>query len=49
MWTIEFARKLVTGSEFDIQFNDLKKSYPFGVAIFDNARYVIPMTQMFAS
>jgi Ethylbenzene dehydrogenase len=36
--TIEFARKLVTGSEFDVQFNDLKKQYAFGVAVFDNAQ-----------
>jgi len=38
MWTIEFARKLVTGSQFDVQFNDLKKSYAFGIAVFDNAQ-----------
>jgi len=37
-WTIEFARKLVTGSEFDVQFDDLKKSYAFGIAVFDNAQ-----------
>jgi hypothetical protein len=36
--TVEFSRKLVTGSEFDVQFNDLKKQYAFGVAIFDNAQ-----------
>lgn len=36
--TIEIARKLVTGSEFDVQFNDLKKQYAFGVAVFDNAQ-----------
>ena len=36
--TIEFSRKLVTGSEFDVQFNDLKKEYAFGVAVFDNAQ-----------
>ncbi len=36
--TIEFARKLVTGSEFDVQFSDLKKEYAFGVAVFDNAQ-----------
>ncbi len=36
--TVEFSRKLVTGSEFDVQFNDLKKEYAFGVAIFDNAQ-----------
>jgi Ethylbenzene dehydrogenase len=36
--TIEFARRLVTGSEFDVQFSDLKKQYAFGVAVFDNAQ-----------
>jgi hypothetical protein len=38
VWTIEIARKLVTGSEFDVQFSDLKKEYVFGVAVFDNAQ-----------
>ena len=38
MWTYEIARKLVTGSEYDVQFKDLKKSYAFGVAVFDNAQ-----------
>ncbi len=37
-WTLEFARKLVTGSEFDVQFKDMKKTYAFGVAVFDNAQ-----------
>jgi len=37
-WTLVFARKLVTGSDFDVQFNDLKKQYAFGVAVFDNAQ-----------
>jgi hypothetical protein len=36
--TVEISRKLVTGSEFDVQFNDLKKDYTFGVAVFDNAQ-----------
>jgi hypothetical protein len=36
--TIEFSRKLVTGSEFDVQFNDVKKEYAFGVTVFDNAQ-----------
>jgi hypothetical protein len=36
--TSVFWRKLVTGSEFDVQFSDLKKEYAFGVAIFDNAQ-----------
>jgi hypothetical protein len=36
--TIEIARKLVTGSDFDVQFNDPKKQYAFGMAVFDNAQ-----------
>jgi len=38
VWTLEFGRKLVTGSQFDIQFSDLKKAYLFGAAVFDNAQ-----------
>jgi hypothetical protein len=37
-WTLEFGRKLQTGSQFDVQFADLAKSYPFGLAIFDNVQ-----------
>jgi hypothetical protein len=37
-WTIVVARKLATKSEVDVQFDDLKKSYAFGVAVFDNAQ-----------
>lgn len=41
-WTIEFKRKLVTtgekAAEQDVQFNDLTKAYPFGVAVFDNTQ-----------
>lgn len=37
-WTMVFARKLVTGSKYDVQFDDLKGSYAFGVAAFDNAQ-----------
>jgi ethylbenzene dehydrogenase len=36
--TIVFWRKLVTGSEYDVQFDDMKKTYAFGVAVFDNAQ-----------
>jgi hypothetical protein len=36
--TIEFSRKLVTGSEYDVQFSDMKKQYAFGVSVFDNAQ-----------
>jgi hypothetical protein len=36
--TSVFWRKLVTGSEYDVQFSDLKKEYAFGVAVFDNAQ-----------
>jgi hypothetical protein len=38
MWTIEFGRKLDTGSQYDVQFTDLTAMYYFGVAIFDNAQ-----------
>ncbi len=37
-WTVEFSRKLTTGSAFDVQFNNLTRAYYFGVAIFDNAQ-----------
>ncbi len=37
-WTLEWSRKLSTGSQYDVQFNDLKKSYFFGVAVFDNTQ-----------
>jgi hypothetical protein len=32
------GRALVTGSEFDVQFDDLSATYFFGVAAFDNAQ-----------
>lgn len=38
MWTLEFGRALVTGSEFDVQFDDLTAMYYFGIANFDNAQ-----------
>lgn len=37
-WTLEFARALETGGETDVEFNDLDKTYYFGLAIFDNAQ-----------
>jgi len=37
-WTLEWSRKLVTGSQYDVQFDDLKKKYAFGVAVFANAQ-----------
>lgn len=36
--TAVMSRKLVTGSKFDVQWNDLNKRYPFGFAAFDNAQ-----------
>ena len=38
VWTIEFSRKLTTGSETDVQFSDLTGTYYFGFAIFENAQ-----------
>jgi Ethylbenzene dehydrogenase len=37
-WTYEIKRKLVTGDDKDVQFNDLTRTYKFGVAVFDNAQ-----------
>lgn len=37
-WNVEIRRKLVTGDPHDVQFDDLTRSYAFGVAIFDNAQ-----------
>lgn len=37
-WTIIVARKLVTGSPYDIQFDRLDATYEFGIAAFDNAQ-----------
>lgn len=37
-WTIEFSRALVTGSETDVQFDDLAAQYFFGIAVFENAQ-----------
>ncbi|MHB1132953.1 MAG: ethylbenzene dehydrogenase-related protein [Chloroflexota bacterium] len=37
-WTMEFSRKLTTGSKTDVQFSDLAKQYHFGVAVFDNTQ-----------
>lgn len=38
VWTIEFGRKLDTGSQTDVQFTDLSAQYYFGLAIFENAQ-----------
>jgi len=38
VWTIEFGRNLVTGSETDVQFDDLSASYYFGMAVFENTQ-----------
>ena len=36
-WILEIGRPLTTAGEHDIQFDDLNDTYPFGVAVFDNA------------
>jgi ethylbenzene dehydrogenase len=36
-WTVEIRRARSTGSQYDVQYDDLEKDYPFGVAVFDNA------------
>ena len=38
VWTLEISRPLETGSEYDVQFNDMTAPYHFGVAMFDNAQ-----------
>jgi hypothetical protein len=38
VWTIEFSRALTTGSETDVQFEDLAGTYYFGLAVFENAQ-----------
>jgi len=38
VWTIEFSRKLTTGSETDVQFSDMAGMYYFGLAVFENAQ-----------
>ncbi len=41
-WTLEIKRTLVTtganAKTQDVQFSDLSKAYPFGIAVFDNAQ-----------
>jgi hypothetical protein len=37
-WTAEIARKLVTGSQYDVQFDKLDGTYHFGVSAFDNSQ-----------
>ncbi len=38
VYTLEASRKLVTGSQYDVQFSNLTRPYYFGVAVFDNAQ-----------
>jgi hypothetical protein len=35
---LELSRKLVTGSSYDVQFDNLDKTYPFALATFDNTQ-----------
>lgn len=37
-WVMEIRRKLVTGDVDDVQFDDLTRTYSFGIAVFDNAQ-----------
>ena len=36
VWTVETSRALVTGNADDAQFDDLTKSYPFGISTMNN-------------
>jgi hypothetical protein len=42
-WTLVFSRKLVTNSEFDVQFNDMKKQYAFGWRCSTTRRFATPI------
>ena len=37
-WTMEISRALVTGSDYDVQFDNLDEVYHFGLATFDNTQ-----------
>lgn len=37
-WIMEIRRQLVTNDVDDVQFDDLSRTYSFGVAVFDNAQ-----------
>lgn len=39
-WTVELKRNLVTGTEYDVQFDDLGKDYHFGVTLYTHADFV---------
>lgn len=39
LWTLELSRKLITNDpEHDVQFDDLSKTYYFGIAVWENDR-----------
>jgi hypothetical protein len=38
VWQFELRRRLVTGDDKDVQFDDLNRTYKFGIAVFDNAQ-----------
>ncbi|HSB71725.1 MAG TPA: ethylbenzene dehydrogenase-related protein [Candidatus Methylomirabilis sp.] len=38
VWTLEWTRRLTTGSPTDVQFDDLNRTYAFGIAVFDNSQ-----------
>jgi len=38
VWTLEIGRALETGSDYDVQYDDLTASYHFGIAVFENAQ-----------
>ena len=42
VWTLEVMRSLQTEGENvetqDVQFTDMSKAYPFGIAVFDNSQ-----------
>jgi hypothetical protein len=38
VWTLEIRRRLTTADASDVQFNDLSRTYKWGIAVFDNAQ-----------
>ncbi|MBA3889405.1 MAG: hypothetical protein H0X64_02645 [Gemmatimonadaceae bacterium] len=38
VWTMEIRRRLVTGDDKDVQFDDRTRAYTFGIGVFDNAQ-----------
>jgi hypothetical protein len=38
VWTMEIRRRLVTGDDKDVQYDDMARTYKWGIGVFDNAQ-----------